>query len=371
MLQTKYLENLLRTLVFIWSLLLLSACTETQITSSISITDAPVPKVSSLPTATLNAFGIKSRTLEVEPKRAPSNWSHFGTFSPNGKMAASVGSDYINLWDIEKEISRKLNLESVVSVDFSPNGKTLASATWNKSIIIWDTKSGEKIKTLFNNESSIVSIAYSSDGKTLAWGTEDGKITFYNFSTDTISQKIIEKQYLITSLAFSPNSKFLASGSVSGNLILWDAENGTKLKTLLGHNRTIQSIAFSPDEKMLASGADNVAYAIVGEIGDKLAKEGLAQTVFSWSVETGWALKNFSKHTAGVKSVAFSPNQKILATGSTDGTINLWDLEKEKLLKTLGEQNQKAVLSIKFSQDSKTLFSLTEDESVTFWNVSR
>jgi hypothetical protein len=152
---------------------------------------------------------------------------------------------------------------SVFSVVFSPDGKTLASGSGDKTVKLWDVASGRELRTLSGHTGTVVSVAFSPDGKTLA------------------------------------------SGGGDNTLRLWDIASGLELRTLSGHTGTVVSVVFSPDGKILASGS-----------GDK--------TVKLWDVASGRELRTISRHTNILLSVAFSPDGKVLASGG-DTTVKLWD----------------------------------------------
>ena len=133
-----------------------------------------------------------------------------------------------------------------------------------------------------------------------------------------------------------------------------------------GHSSTVRSVAFSPDGKTLASGS-------------------LDNTVKLWDVSTGTELRTLEGHSAEVLSVAFSPDGKTLASGSRKGTIKLWDVSTGTELRTLtpmakylirtrpgasDENGFAAVFSVAFSPDGKTLASGSEDNTVKLWDVS-
>ncbi|MEH2214844.1 WD40 repeat domain-containing protein, partial [Nostoc sp.] len=189
----------------------------------------------------------------------------------------------------------------VNSVGFSPDGKTLASGSLDKTIKLWDVSTGKAIKTLTGHSSPVYSVGFSPDGKTLASGSLDNTIKLWDVSTGKAIKTLTGHSSPVFSVGFSPDGKTLASGSDDNTIKLWDVSTGKAIKTLTGHSIRVYSVGFSPDGKTLASGsADN--------------------TIKLWDVSTGKAIKTLTGHSSTVNSVGFSPDGKTLASGSNDKT---------------------------------------------------
>ncbi|MBP5976887.1 ribosome assembly protein 4, partial [Brasilonema sp. CT11] len=120
--------------------------------------------------------------------------------------------------------------------------------------------------------------------------------------------------------------------------------------TLEGHSSSVNSVAFSPDGKTLASGSSD-------------------NSIKLWDVATGKQLKTLEGHSSSVKSVAFSADGKTLASGSSDNSIKLWDVTTGKQLKTINGHSS-SVNSVAFSADGKTLASGSRDNSIKLWDVT-
>ena len=289
-------------------------------------------------------------------------------FSPDGKTLASGSADKtIKLWDVASGTERatlKGHSHSVHQIAFSPNGKTLTSGSADKTIRLWDVATGTEQHTF---QVHIpwrywVPIAYSPDGKTLASGSTDNglnSIRLWDVATGKVQAILMGHTFPVDSVAFSPDGKTLASGSGDNTIRLWDLATGKVQAILRGHTFSVWSVAYSPDGKTLASGSSTDHSASEEDASIKL-----------WDVTTGKEQFRLKGHTGAVDSVAFSPDGKTLASKSnSDKTVKLWNVATGKELATLMGHTE-AVSSVAFSPDGKTLASASGDKTIKLWELA-
>ena len=255
-------------------------------------------------------------------------------------------------------------------VMFTKDGKFLVSASDDKNIRVWDTQTGETVRTIRGqigrgNEGQIHAAALSPDNRWLAVGgflpgipELSHSIRILNFHTGEVVSLLKGHKNKIARLAFSPDSQKLISGSKDKTSRIWDVNSGETLQVLKGHSKPIYGAAFSKDGQRVATGSNDF-------------------TLKLWQVSSGRLIRTLKGHQKFVVSVAFT--DRYLLSGSWDKTIRLWDAKTGEFIKVLAEQNR-TVSSLSISPDgsqvltghgsgrgaySNNIFSIPDGQKIT------
>ena len=235
----------------------------------------------------------------------------------------------------------------VNSVSFSRDGTLLASASADRTVILWDVAKREETGTLTGHTGAVNSASFSPDGTLLASGSTDGTVILWDLAKREDRTTLTGHTDGVNSVSFSPD-EILASGSADGTVILWDLAKKEDTATLTGHASAVNSLSFSRDGTILASGA------VDGKI--KL-----------WDVRNRGEIATVDWSTHGLTSIAVSPDGATLASGSLDGWVWVWDVLARKPIAQFA--HLPAINSVAFSRDGATLSAAGRDGRVILWDV--
>jgi WD40 repeat protein len=241
-------------------------------------------------------------------------YTYASAFSPDGRFLAG-GGESVALWELGPGgvvKALRLPFAEVRALAFSPDSKTLA-VTFLRSgeIVLWDLTDGRQRANLNTCAPSVISIDFSPDGRYLATGSNGriGSFTVWNLATGECTLRINGGFGPVRGLAFSRDGTSIATAGVYERYVrLWDVKTGRLLRSLAGHKMGTTSVAFSPDGTILAS----------------VGNDGMGRL---WKIATGELLDTIDGQTMSLQSVAFSPDGlTVAAIAVGDNDVRMWDM---------------------------------------------
>ena len=278
-------------------------------------------------------------------------------FSPDGKYLATGSSDNTaRLWDVATGESIHVfsgHTGDIDGVEFSPDGKyLLTGGGGDHTARLWDVATGETVQIFSGHTGSVDSGGFSPDGKLIVTaGGQDLTARIWDVATgETLHVLTGHSGEYLPRVAFSPDGKYvLTAGDTDRTARLWDVATGNEVMVFSGHPEIVAAVAFSPDGKYVATGCD-----------DHIARV--------WDITTGELVREFTGHQGFINGIKFSPDGRFLLTGSHDQTARLWDVDTGEVLRVFSGHSGH-VQGVTFSPDGNLVATGSNDRIARVWNL--
>jgi WD40 repeat protein/outer membrane protein assembly factor BamB len=320
------------------------------------------------------------RCLLVEPTpgyrpQGPVAWSHPAyaykcVFARNDRelVCASLAVDQVFDAEPPQAVAQARQLDefsernAALALAYSPDGQSLALATWSGNIKLIEPSSGKELATPTKHSDWACSVAFSPDGKLLAsaGGNEfmataknyqrAAEVRVWDVAGGAERGRLVGHTSRVFAAAFSPDGATLATASADRTVRLWDVATMKERALLEGHGDAVSSVAYSSDGATLASASWD-------------------RTVKLWDAATLKERATLKGHDEEILALAISPDGRTMATAGADWTVRLWDLAAQEQRYVLNG-HKGTVYAAVFSSDGRTLATGSGDETVRLWDVS-
>jgi WD40 repeat protein len=227
----------------------------------------------------------------------------------------------------------------IKSVSFSPDN--------NRSVQLWDAKTGREIRGFYGHEHSVMTASFSSDGKSVLTGAIDYTAKLWDVATGKERQRFVGHKNWVKAAVISRDGRWVLTGSYDHTARLWDAATGKEIHKFTDHTDYVTAVAFSPDAELCVTAS-------------------LDKTIRVYKRATLEQLVDPIRVSTSVKLTTFLPHDELLLTGDEDGATRLWDVRAGRELRSFRGEHTSEILSISFSSETQTLFTASAERVVSW-----
>lgn len=251
-------------------------------------------------------------------------------------------------------VAQLTHTSSISAIALTPDGRLIVSASFDRTIKLWDVATGALLRSFAGHEGEIWAVAVTPDGRRIVSGGGDDAIKVWDMATGALLRSIASGQGgVVASLAVTPDSRHVIAGGYGGAIGLWDLETGALIRRFEDHPGAVLALAVKPDGRQVISG-------------------GHGSSLKLWDLATGKLVRSFGNwfvgHNGWINSVAVTPDGSGLVSAGQDDVVMLWDLATGARLRVF-EGHQHDVNAVAVTPDGRSIVS--EDEQViNVWDLA-
>jgi WD40 repeat protein len=275
-------------------------------------------------------------------------------WSPDGKRIVTASFDRTaRIWDAVTGAQLAVlagHGDVVDTAAWAPDGRRIVTASDDKTARIWDAATGAQVLQLSGHGDTVNSAAWSPDGRRIVTASDDKTARIWDAATGAQIAVVSGHGDRVESASFSPDGRRVVTASFDKTVRTWDSATGAQLAVLSGHGNVLSSATWSPDGRRIVAASD-----------DKTAR--------IWDASTGVEVVVLSGHGDAVGSAVYSPDGRRVVTASGDKTARIWDASTGTELAVLSG-HRSVVYSAAWSPDGKRIVTASFDKTARIWDAS-
>lgn len=281
-------------------------------------------------------------------------WCHFSCLflvfcllltNPLGDFAAAKVGSLLRL-------NFKAHEGEVTAVEISPDGRLIVSGGLDGKVRIWNVADGKELHA-FGENLEVTDVAFSPDGKRVLCAARNERkkdvLQIWDYSKEKLREEIEGHSQRINTVAYSPDGKMIASGSGDNTVKTWYARNGRDIQSYKAGKNDVLAVSWSPNSDYVAAGLSWDSNILV------------------WDVARDKLVKTLAGHGDWVNAVLYSPDGRNIISGSRDGSIRIWDSGSGKEISMVREGRWGEIRGLAISGDGFYLAGATEKKGVAVW----